>query len=123
MVRQGYGILLYKGLKKNLKQMKTSKIKDTVTKLLTIYPVLRDDDARLVVNVWNEQLLKRGINLNTEPANEILFIIANGSLNSSESITRCRRKLQEVNIDLRGAKWLERHEAEKETIEDLRNNY
>jgi hypothetical protein len=103
--------------------MKTSKIKDTVTKLLTIYPVLRDDDARLVVNVWNEQLLRRGINLNTEPANEILFIIANGSLNSSESITRCRRKLQEVNIDLRGAKWLERHEAEKETIKDLRNNY
>lgn len=103
--------------------MKTSKIKDTVTKLLTIYPVLRDDDARLVVNVWNEQLLKRGINLNTEPANEILFIIASGSLNSSESITRCRRKLQEVNIDLRGAKWLERHESEKETIEDLRNNY
>lgn len=103
--------------------MKTSKIKDTVTKLLTIYPVLRDDDARLVVNVWNEQLLKRGINLNTEPANEILFIIASGSLNSSESITRCRRKLQEVNVDLRGAKWLERHEAEKETIEDLRKNY
>lgn len=103
--------------------MKTSKIKDTVTKLLTIYPVLRDDDARLVVNVWNEQLLRRGINLNTEPANEILFIIASGSLNSSESITRCRRKLQEVNVDLRGAKWLERHEAEKETIEDLRKNY
>lgn len=103
--------------------MKTSKIKDTVTKLLTIYPVLRDDDARLVVNVWNEQLKKRGINLNTKPASEILYIIANGSLNSSESITRCRRKLQEINVDLRGVKWLERHEAEKETIEDLKNNY
>jgi hypothetical protein len=40
---------------------------------------------------------------------------------SSESITRCRRKLQEEHTYLRGEKWAERHRIQEDVKEELKN--
>ena len=48
-------------------------------------------------------------NLEDVDGKEILHMLANHKLPSYESISRCRRKIQEKNPHLRGEKWNERH--------------
>ena len=78
---------------------------DEVEKFLTRYPVLRDDDEKLMANIWNSHIG----NLEDVDGKEILSMLANHELPSYESISRCRRKLQEECPNLRGDKWHERH--------------
>ena len=62
---------------------------DEVEKFLTQYPVLRDNDEKLMANIWNKHLGDM-IYVNGE---DILKMLANHELPSYESISRCRRKL------------------------------
>ena len=78
---------------------------DEVERFLTKYPVLRDDDEKLMANIWN---LHIG-NLEDIDGKEVLSMLASHELPSYESISRCRRKLQEECPNLRGEKWYERH--------------
>ena len=78
---------------------------DDVKKMLIKYPPLRDDDERLMANIWNSHIG----NLEDVDGKEILHMLANHELPSVESISRCRRKLQEKCPNLRGEKWYERH--------------
>ena len=78
---------------------------DEVEKFLTKYPVLRDDDEKLMANIWSKHLGDITF-INGE---DILKMLANHKLPSYESISRCRRKLQEQYPMLRGEKWRERH--------------
>ena len=78
---------------------------DDVELFLTKYPSLRDDDERLMANIWHSHIG----NLEDVDAKEILHMLANHELPSYESISRCRRKLQEECPNLRGEKWYERH--------------
>ena len=78
---------------------------DDVEKFLTKYPVLRDDDEKLMANIWSSHIG----NLEDIDGKEILHMLANHKLPSYESISRCRRKLQETCPNLRGDKWYERH--------------
>ena len=85
-------------------------VADDVKLFLTKYPSLRDDDEKLMANIWNSHIG----NLEDVDAKEILHMLANHELPSYESISRCRRKLQELYPDLRGDKWYKRQErAEK----------
>ena len=84
-------------------------IVDEVEKFLTEYPILRDDDRRLIVNLWTKRLGGQNIVNHLDP-NEILKIIASPEMPSPESITRCRRKLQEKCPNLRGEVWYKRHQ-------------
>jgi hypothetical protein len=47
-------------------------------------------------------------------------LIANGNLPSSESIRRCRQKLQELNPELRGELWDKRHQMQTQVKEELK---
>ena len=85
---------------------------DEVEKFLTEYPVLRDDDRRLIVNLWTKRMGGSDVVDHLEP-NEILKIIASSEMPSPESITRCRRKLQEKHPMLRGEVWYQRHQRAK----------
>ena len=88
--------------------MKIFKQKDIVTKLLNEYPELRDNDSRLVANVWLHELQGLELNHNKISAGKFLHLYATGQLTASDSITRLRRKLQEENIELRGEKYNKR---------------
>ena len=86
-------------------QMK--KIKDKVRFLLEKYPALRDSDARLYATYVSfevggkEELMKMsGYALLTE--------IAKADITHFESIRRCRAKLQEQDVSLRGEKYDQR---------------
>lgn len=89
-----------------LKEM--TNIKPKVEALLKEVPDLRDDDNRLVANVWWSEIEDR----ENKSAKDLLSDFANGKLTSPESITRMRRKLQESNELYRGEKYAERHKEE-----------
>ena len=78
---------------------------EEVERFLTKYPILRDNDERLMANIWCSHIG----NLEDVDGKEILHMLANHKLPSYESISRCRRKIQEKNPHLRGEKWNERH--------------
>ena len=81
-------------------------IVDKVEEYLSKYKSLRDDDNRLMSNIWAEQLRFKG-----KEISDFLPMFANKELVSPESITRCRRKLQENNPQYRGTKWVHRKAA------------
>lgn len=80
---------------------------DEVEKFLTIYPILRDDDNKLMANTWGMYIGET--DLNNMSGRDVLSALSEGKLPSYESISRCRRKLQEECPNLRGEKWYERH--------------
>lgn len=81
---------------------KTTKIK--VLEFLKRCPVLRDNDLRLVANIW-----KTEVNYQDMSAKDLLQAMADGRLTHPESIRRIRQKLQQEDPHLRGEKYLERH--------------
>ena len=82
---------------------------DEVKDFLIKHPALRDSDERLMANIWNSHIG----NLEDVDGKEILSMLANHELPSYESISRCRRKLQEENPNLQGEKWEQRHQRAK----------
>ena len=80
-----------------------------VVNLLTEHPSLRDSDERLTANIWYNNIK----NVKEIDAITLLSRFAEGKLPSYESISRCRRKIQEEKPDLRGKKWAKRHSKQK----------
>ena len=78
---------------------------DEVKKLLTKYPPLRDNDERLMTNIWWNHIP----NVENMNGRELLTMIAKRKLPSFLSVSRCRRKIQEKLPWLRGEKWDARH--------------
>ena len=89
--------------------------KDTVEKWLRKHPHLRDDDARLVANIWRTQT--KGI----DSKKEFLALLAKGKITPSDSITRSRRKLQELYPELRGKLWNQRQGKQEDVIDQINN--
>jgi|TARA_R100000501_G_C2615168_1_gene108894 hypothetical protein len=95
---------------------KMSNVLDTVIDLLTKFPSLRDSDERLASNIWFRQI----DNLNTLTARDLMDKFAKGELQSYESISRCRRKVQEIKPELRGLKWEKRHKRQKKVKDEVK---
>jgi len=89
--------------------------KKIVTDLLKNHEHLRDDDNKLLATVWYHKMPKI-----EESVMDFLHMLANGNLPSSESIRRCRQKLQELNPELRGKLWKKRHQMEEQVKHELR---
>ena len=95
-----------------------AKLVDRVTRLLTVKSDLRDNDRRLTCNIWwksvsNPELLM---------FEDFIALYIKGKIPESDSITRCRRKVQEDNEELRGESWDLRHGLEdviKEELEEI----
>lgn len=83
--------------------------------LLSNHPHLRDDDNKLLATVWYHKMSKI-----EEPVMDFLHILAKGELPSSESIRRCRQRLQELNPELRGELWNKRHQMQKQVKDELK---
>ena len=91
-------------------------LSDQVIKLLKKKSHLRDNDRRLTCNIWwksvsNPELLM---------FEDFIALYIKGKVPESDSITRCRRKVQEEMKELRGESWDKRHGLEKVVQEELR---
>lgn len=84
------------------------KIKPTVASILLTNFEARDDDILLLLKIWEIQSL--GQIKDYEDFKEMLL---SGKLAIPDSVTRCRRKLQEHNVSLRGKTYEARKAQEK----------
>lgn len=85
---------------------------DRVQSLLEKHPRLRDDDNKLVANFWFNEVGE---------TKDFLKNYAAGNITPADSITRARRKLQELHPHLRGEKYNERHKEEKKVRKSIVN--
>lgn len=99
----------------SLKEIKG--IEPKVEKLLKEHPHLRDNDNRLICNIWFSEIP----NINDISAVKFLKIFSEGNITSGDSITRARRKLQEKNEEYRGEKYEERHKEEQNVRDNINN--
>ncbi len=94
--------------------MKT--IKDRVVHLLTKREDSRDSDDLLISLFWfyeSKEIIK------DLSANDFLKLFAEGKITSSESIRRCRQKIQEKNPSLQGDSYKERKKEEENVRENI----
>ena len=92
-----------------------------VKNFLEQVPELRDDDKRLVGNIWYRNLKDRGLDINNMTAVDFIKLYAQGKVPSPHSITRCRRKLQEEVPLLRGRLWNIRHKKSRTVKDEIRD--
>ena len=90
-------------------------IKDKVFELLTNFPHLRDSDEKLCANIWFSHLEHSCYNVK-----QFLKMYADGKLPNSDSITRCRRKIQEEHPELRGNSYSQRQAKQEKIKEELK---
>jgi len=81
---------------------KVSTIASIVKKLLIKHPELKDNDKRLILNVWAYQEPELNENKYTVSFKMFSEMFKDGKLSSPESIRRSRQKLQEEFPELRG---------------------
>jgi len=96
--------------------MKIFNLATEIQYALQNHPVLRDDDNRLIANIWFKKLP----NIDELSGREMLMIIAKGKLPSFSSIVRCRRKIQEEDRSLRGELWNKRHQIANDIRKEIR---
>ena len=92
-------------------KQKMFSVLDGVTELLNKHPKLRDSDNKLVATLWWKYYGDESCRLN--PMITLLTDLSKDKLPSYESVSRCRRKIQEEVPRLRGEKWDKRHDAEE----------
>lgn len=83
-----------------------------VKRILQNYPQTRDSDNKLVAIIWGEDTIR-------DPRN-LLILLADEQLTSFESVSRARRKVQEMCPELRGEKYAKRQGLQVEVKKDLR---
>ena len=88
-----------------------------VEKMLLRYPCLRDNDERLMANIWHKFI--GDSTLTYTSGFNILSMLSKGELPSYESVSRCRRKIQELKPKLRGEKWIGRQKRAKKIRKEI----
>ena len=93
-------------------------LKDIVERILENEPDTRNSDELLMLKVWAEQRPElRSIGYTF---GEFAHLFLNTkALSKMESITRCRRKVQEQRPELRGTKYIHRQEKEIEVRQEI----
>jgi len=91
-----------------------NKLHELVRKILETSDASKDCDRALCVMVWLNQMPKSGEHFYDTYLSEKI-------LSTADSITRARRKLQEVDKTLRGKKWYERHNRAEEYKQEIVN--
>jgi len=87
-------------------------IQDQVKNILEKAPHCRNDDKKLTANIWINELRQNGVS--QEEAMRICKLYLDLKLTPSDTITRARRKLQEIDPNLRGHSYHARKQKEKE---------
>lgn len=100
--------------------MKIGTKKELIIKLLTDQPYIRDRDNALIAEIWSKEIAKLE-NYESLSATDLLCIISCDTLTSPESITRCRRKVQQEIPSLRGEYYKARHKEQIEVKQELKD--
>lgn len=99
-----------------------NQMKDKVARCLETYKLARDDDWYLIFKIWSEEANKCLSDSEYQEVRRALNLLykmrQRGTLTAAETITRCRRKAQEENPDLRGEKYLERQTEQQEMFKE-----
>jgi len=98
----------------NLKQ-----IGPRVKRVLQDNPTTRDNDNKLTAIIWHQELKEKGHDPNLLSAQGFVKMYYEGKLTNSESITRARRKLQELHRELRGKNYQARQANQEKVKKDL----
>lgn len=94
---------------------------ERVFEILKQNPECRDSDNKLMSEVWQQDIEGKQLDIDLRDRMAHFFdLLESNKLSSYESITRCRRKLQEQYPELRGKKWMERHIQEREMVKEIR---
>ena len=96
---------------------KIKKIEPIVKKCLKQVPIARDNDTILILKIWAYQNPK--LREPNYPFVNFAALLIDEQYVSSETITRCRRKLQEKYPELRGEKWYKRHQEGDDTRNEI----
>ena len=80
---------------------------------------MRDSDSKLVATIWWLEIIDK-MSSSKMSAIDLLKVIGHKKVTSWSSITRVRRKLQEMNPELRGKKYQKRQESTKKYVEKIR---
>lgn len=89
---------------------------EKVISILTNTPVTRDDDNKLIANIWIEEL-----ETDMQSATDFLIAFYLGHFTNPETIRRTRQRAQEVNPHLRGFKYKNRQRHQKRWVSDIDN--
>ncbi|MFN7913323.1 MAG: hypothetical protein ACK5QC_15980 [Bacteroidota bacterium] len=92
--------------------------KDLITSWLIRYPELRDNDAKLIANIWAKSIGQE--RFDNMSARDLLQMFVNGDLLQVETIRRTRQKIQEHNPFLRGASYRQRQERATEVTKGIK---
>jgi hypothetical protein len=92
-------------------------MKSLVCQWLERYPQLRDDDSKLVANIWADYIGYD--NLDKITSRQLLQLFADGNLPQFETIRRTRQKIQEQNAHLRGNAYIERKNRGSELTKNI----
>ena len=95
-------------------KMIDNNIQEMVQKSLQNDVRARDNDMRLTALIWHKEL-----GVLRDKCMPLLELMAYNKVTNFESISRCRRKLQELHPDLRGDKYKARHDKQQEMKDDL----
>lgn len=99
--------------------VKINPTKDRVKQLLERNAHLRDSDDKLVSSIWLLDINNLGYKALQLNSFEFLKLYSEGKITPADSITRCRRKLQEEHEHLRGETYTERQAKQSKVINDL----
>lgn len=90
-----------------------------VRPILETIPATRDDDRKLIAEVWSREMANLPVEMRPYSALDMITFISEGIFENPETITRVRRKLQETIKSLRGNKWDTRHGMEADCCSQL----
>lgn len=91
---------------------------DEVKAILTKWPQTRDDDMLL----WGQLLFIKGFVKTNETFFKVLSRVKSDKMPSFESVSRARRKVQELEPDLRGKRYSQRKHEENIYHDFYRDN-
>ena len=97
----------------------TKDVMSRVKNMLIQFPHLRDDDLKLIGNVWNQDFKATGRDPATTASIIFLRVFTEGKLTNPESIRRCRQRIQEKNPELRGKTYKARQKKGKQVQLDI----
>lgn len=89
--------------------MTEKKIYDLVKDLLTLYPPIRNSDKKLIWAVWTRLGLVTHGRVSSYISKENFYLAP-----ASESVTRARRKIQELHPELQATSSVKRERTVKE---------
>lgn len=93
--------------------------KDLITSWLIKYPELRDNDSKLIANIWAKTIGQE--RFDKMSARDLLQMFVDGDLPQVETIRRARQKIQEHNPHLRGVSYAKRQERAGEVTKSIKN--